>query len=77
MAATSRARGSEEGLDDVMDVEKGRGAGSGQDRVWEAKALGIGIWGGVVPSVAETLWRRSLIGRRALVKNSLVDLVWL
>jgi hypothetical protein len=28
VAATSKASGNDEGLDDVMDVEKGRGAGS-------------------------------------------------
>ena len=55
VAATNRARGSEEGLDDVMDVEKGRGAGSGHERVWEAKVLGVGIWGVVCASAVETL----------------------
>ena len=32
VAATNKASGNDEGLDDVMDVENGRGAGSGHSR---------------------------------------------
>jgi hypothetical protein len=74
VAATNKASGSEEGLDEVMDVEKGRGGGSGHDRAWEAKLFGVGIWG-IGASVVETLCRKSLMGSKALAKNSFTDLV--
>lgn len=76
VAATSKASGNDEGLDDVMDVEKGRGAGSGQSRDWEAKLFGVGTSGKGASGI-ETLCSKSLIGRSALLKNSFADLVWL
>lgn len=42
VAATNKANGNEEGLDEVMDVEKGSGGGSGHDKVWEEKHFGVG-----------------------------------
>lgn len=77
MAATSRASGRDEELDEAeTDVENGSGAGSGQERVWELKCLGVGILtdGWSMPWVLR--WR-SVMGRIALVRNSFTDLVWL
>lgn len=76
VAATSNASGNDEGLDDVMDVEKGRGAGSGQSRDWEAKLFGVGT-SGMGASGVDTLCSKSLMGISALLKNSFADLVWL
>jgi hypothetical protein len=58
-----------------MEVEKGRGAGSGQVRDCEAKLLGVGIWKVGLSAACELRWN-SLMGRRALVRNSFTDLVW-
>lgn len=77
VAARRRARGSEEGLDAaVREVENGSGAGSGQARDWVVKLFGGGIWN-VGSSRSCVLRCSSLIGRRALVRNSFTDLVWL
>jgi len=74
VAASNRAKGSEEGLE-AVDVAKGSGAGSGQARDCEAKLLGVGIWN-VGLSAACVLRCSSLMGRRALVRKSLGVLVW-
>jgi hypothetical protein len=75
VAASSRANGSEEGLDEAVDVANGSGAGSGQVRDCEAKLFGVGIWN-VGLSMACVLMCSSLMGRRALVRKSLGVLVW-
>lgn len=44
VAASSRASGNDDGLEDeAMEAENGSGAGSGQERVCEMKLLGVGI----------------------------------
>jgi hypothetical protein len=77
VAATSRASGRDEELDEAdTDVENGSGAGSGQERDWELKCFGAGIWmdGSSTPWVLR--WRL-VMGSSALVRNSFTDLVWL
>lgn len=75
VAARRRASGREEGLNDaVVEVENGSGAGSGHARDSVTKFLGAGMWKfGSWMSPAPR--RRLLMGRSALVRNSLTDFV--
>lgn len=75
VAASSRAKGSEDGLDDELVVANGSGAGSGQERDCEAKLLGVGRCN-VGLSATSVLRCSSLMGSRALVRKSLTVLVW-
>lgn len=75
VAASRSASGSEEGLDEDVDVANGSGAGSGQERDCEAKLLAVGTWK-IGLSAASVLRCSSLMGRRALVRKSLTVLVW-
>ncbi|OJJ46749.1 hypothetical protein ASPZODRAFT_2016530 [Penicilliopsis zonata CBS 506.65] len=82
VAASKRARGREEfEVPLVVEIEKGSGAGSGQERVCSVKDLGVGISSSILPSssfpfLLDALWCSSERGIKALVKNSLTDLVW-
>lgn len=74
VAARRRASGRDEGLDEAVDVENGRGAGSAHERECEVKLFGDGIWSRGL-SVARVLRCSSLNGNSALVRKSFTDLV--